>query len=400
MFPLLNEITYLTPQKKVFGVNAVDRIGQHIKDMGIEGKAIIITDPGVKATGAVERVEKALKESGFKIAVFDQGVPEPNDLVCDAAADFARKEKGSFVIGLGGGSAIDIAKVAAQLLVLPGKTADYMPTTAFPKKGAPLIAVPTTSGTGTESTMYSVITFAKDNIKGFFATPTILADMALVDPTLTISMPPKVTAATGADALAHCIETMMAKQHNPLTDAIAMKGVELIAEALPVAVYDGENLEARVKMSYASMMGGIAFQDPGIVEGHALAHTLGSMFHVPHGVGCAMALPYAMIYNMGHCMEKMARMATALGQNTTGMSTREAAQSAIEAVVQLMADINVPTTWQPFGKKEDMPKMLEMMTECPWITAFYGWAKRPMTKEAAAELLRRSYEGDVEVKLY
>ena len=400
MFPMLKEITYLTPQKKVFGVNAVDRIGQHIKDMGIEGKAIIVTDPGVMATGAVGRVEDSLKKAGFTAAVFDQGKPEPDDVVCDAAADFARAQNGDFVIGLGGGSAIDIAKVAAQLLVLPGKTADYMPSTSFPKKGAPLIAVPTTSGTGTESTMYSVITFAKDGIKGFFATPTILADMALIDPTLTISMPPKVTASTGADALSHAIETMMAKQDNPLTDAIAMKAVELIAEALPVAVYDGENLEARVKMSYASMMAGIAFQDPGIIEGHALAHTLGSVFHVPHGVGCAMALPYAMVYNMGHCMEKMARMATALGQNTAGMSVRQAAQSAIEAVVQLMADINVPTTWQPFGKREDMPKLIEMMTDCPWITAFYGWAKRPMTTEAATELLTRSYDGNVEVNLY
>lgn len=285
-------------------------------------------------------------------------------------------------------------------MVLPGKTEEYLLTTSFPKKGAPLIAVPTTSGTGTESTMYAVITFSKDSIKGFFGTPTILADMALVDPTLTLTMPPKVTASTGADALAHAIETMMAKQENPLTDAIAMKAVELIAEALPVAVYEGDNLEARVKMAYGSMMAGIAFQDPGIIEGHALAHTLGSVYHVPHGIGCAIGLTYTMEYNMGHCMEKMARMATALGQNTAGMSVRQAAQTAIIAVKQLLEDIGVPLTWAQFGKKEDIPKLIEMMTESPWITAFYGWAKRPMTKEAAAELLTRSYEGRICEKLY
>jgi alcohol dehydrogenase len=400
MFPTLKTVQYFTPQKKVFGVNAVDNIGQYVKDMGITGKAIIITDPGIMSTGAVQRIEKSLEKEGFTVAVFDQGVPEPDNVVCDKAVDFARKNEGDFVIGLGGGSAIDIAKVAAQLLKLPGKTEDYLMTTSFPKKGAPLIAVPTTSGTGTECTMYSVITFAKDSIKGFFATPFILADMALVDPTLTLTMPSKVTASTGADALSHAIETMMAKQANPISDAIAMKAVELIAEALPVAVYEGDNLEARVKMAYGSMMAGIAFQDPGIVEGHALAHTLGSVYHVPHGYGCAIGLTYAMEYNMGHCMEKMARMATALGQNTAGMNVRQAAQAAIYAVKQLLEDVGVPITWAPFGKKEDIPKLTVMMTESPWITAFYGWAKRPMTKEAATELLTRSYEGRIGEKLY
>lgn len=400
MFPMLKVVQYYTPQKKVFGVNAVDDIGMYIKEMGISGKAIIVTDPGVAQAGLPERVVKAMKKEGFKAAVYDQGKPEPDDISCDKATEFARKEKGDFVIGLGGGSSIDIGKVVAQLLVLPGKTEDYLVNTTFPKKGAPIIAVPTTSGTGTECTMYSVITFAKDGIKGFFATPTILPDMTLVDPTLTLSVPPKVTASTGADALSHSIETMMAKQENPFTDAIAMKSVELIAEALPVAVYEGDNLEARVKMSYGSMMAGIAFQDPGIVEGHALAHTLGSVYHVPHGIGCAIGLPYTMEYNMGHCMEKMARMATALGQNTAGMSVRQAAQSAVYAVKQLFEDINLPITWAQFGKKEDIPKLTDMMVESPWITAFYGWSKRKMTREAAMELLTRSYEGRIGEALY
>jgi alcohol dehydrogenase len=400
MFPMLKVVEYYTPQKVVFGVNAVDNLGRYIKDMGITGKGIIVTDPVIVQTGSAERVSQALKKEGFEVAIFDQAKPEPDDVVCDQASEFARKEKGNFVIGLGGGSSIDIAKVVAQLLVLPGKTADYLVTTTFPKKGAPIIAIPTTSGTGTECTMYSVITFAKDGIKGFFATPYILPDLALVDPTLTISMPPKVTASTGADALAHAVETMMAKQENPLTDAIALKAIEFIGEALPVAVYEGNNLEARVKMAYASMMAGMAFNDPGIVEGHALAHTLGSVYHVPHGVGCAVALPYVMEYNMGHCMDKLARIAIALGQNTSGMNVREAAQAAVYAVKQLLEDVGLPTTWAPFGKKEDIPKLADMMVNCSWITAFYGWCKRTMTKEAAEELLTRSYEGRLGEKLY
>ncbi|MGB9662791.1 MAG: iron-containing alcohol dehydrogenase [Moorellaceae bacterium] len=400
MFPTLKVVEYYTPQKVVFGVNAVDNIGRYIKDMGIQGKAVIVTDPGIAQAGIADRVVQALKKEGLETAVFDQGKPEPDNVVCDQAVEFARKEGGKFVVGLGGGSAIDIAKVVAQLLVLPGKTEDYLVKTTFPQKGAPIVAVPTTSGTGTECTMYSVITFAKDGIKGFFGTPYILPDLALVDPTLTTSMPPKVTASTGADALAHAIETMMAKQENPVTDALALKAVEFIAEALPVAVYEGNNLEARVKMAYASMMAGMAFNDPGIVEGHALAHTLGSVYHVPHGVGCAVALPYVMEYNMGHCMEKLALIAEALGQNTAGMTVRQAAQAAVYAVKQLLEDVGLPSTWAPFGKKEDIPKLADMMVESPWITAFYGWCKRSMTRDAAVELLTRSFEGRLGEKLY
>ncbi|MCC9293594.1 iron-containing alcohol dehydrogenase [Clostridium sp. WLY-B-L2] len=395
MFPTMKQVEYFTPQRKVFGVNAVDKIGQYIKSMGIKGKAIIVTDPGVVATGAVERIEKSLKKEGFTSSVFSEGIPEPDDIICDKAANFAREQKGNFVIGLGGGSAMDIGKMAAQLLKIPGKVADYLPTYTFPSKGAPFIAVTTTSGTGSESTMYAIINYSKDNIKGFFSTPYILSDLAIVDPTLLLTMPPKVTAATGIDALSHAIETMMAKQENPITDALAMKAVELIAEALPVAVYEGDNLDARVKMAYGSMMAGIAFEDPGIVEGHALSHTLGSIYHVPHGVGCAIGLPYAMEYNMGHCMEKMARIATALGQNTSGMSVREAAKSAIFAVKQLIIDVGLPLTWAQFGSRDDIPKLVDLMTNCPWITAFYLWSKRKMTKEAATELVTRSYEGRI-----
>lgn len=400
MFPMLKVVEYYTPERVVFGVNAVDKLGDYVSDMGISGKAVIVTDPGIVKAGIADRVVQALKKRGFETAVFDQGKPEPDDIVCDQAAEFARKENGSFVVGLGGGSAIDIAKVTAQLLALPGNTDDYLVKTTFPKKGAPVIAIPTTSGTGSECTMYSVITFAKDSVKGFFGTPYILPDLALVDPSLTVSMPPKVTASTGADALAHAVETMMAKQENPVTDAIALKAIEFIAEALPVAVYEGDNLEARVKMSYASMMAGMAFNDPGIVEGHALAHTLGSVYHVPHGVGCAVALPYAMEYNMGHCMEKLASIAVALGQDVAGMSVRQAAQAAVYAVKQLLEDIGLPPTWAPFGDKGDIPKLADMMVESPWITAFYGWCKRAMTREAAVELLTRSYEGRLGEKLY
>jgi len=395
MFPTMKIVEYNSPQRKVFGVNAVDKLGEYIKKMGISGKAVIVTDPGIMATGTVERIQKALEKEGFTSVIYRNGMPEPNDIACDEAAAFARSEKGDFVIGLGGGSDMDIGKVVAELLKLPGKTADYLPHFSFPKKGAPFIAVTTTSGTGSESTMYAIVNFSKDNIKGFFSDPNLLADLAVVDPTLMLTMPPKVTAATGIDALSHAIETMLAKQENPYTDALAIKAIELLSGALPVAVYEGDNLDARVRVAYGAFMAGIAFEDPGIVEGHALAHTLGSLYHVPHGVGCAIGLPYVMEYNMGHSMEKLAQIAVALGQNTTGLSVREAAVSAILAVKQLITDVGLPLSWAQYGSREDIPRVVDMMTNCDWITAFYLWAKRKMTKEAATEFVTRSYEGRI-----
>lgn len=395
MFPLTQVVRYYKPPRIVFGVNAVDNLGKYAREMGLAGRAAIITDAGVAKAGIPARVVEALQKSGIEAAVFDQGRPEPDDAVCDQAADFVRREGADFVIGLGGGSAMDIAKVAAQLAVVGGSTEEHLRKTSFPRKGLPLIAVPTTAGTGAECTMFAIINLPREGIKGFFFTPLIIPDLAVVDPTLTLTMPPGVTASSGADALAHAIETMMARKENPLTDALAFKAVELIAEALLVAVYDGSNLEARVKMSYASMMAGLAFNDTGIIEGHALAHALGSFYHIPHGLACAVALPFAMEYNMGHCLEKLARMAAVLGQHASGMSTRQAALAAIHAVRQLLADAGLPTDWSRWGRKEDIPALAEMMVKSPWITAFYGYAKRPMSEDAAAELLRRSYEGRI-----
>lgn len=392
MFSALKMFHCYLPPKVIFGAATVDNLGQYIKETGLTGKAIIVTDPVIVRAGISERVVQAIKREKYEVAVFDRSKPEPDSTVCDQAVEFGRAEKGNFVLGLGGGSAIDIAKIVAQLLVLPGKTEDYLEKATFPSKGVPIIAIPTTAGTGSECTMFAVITSVRQEVKVTFMTPAILPDMAVVDPTLTLSVPPHVTAATGADALAHAVEAMLTKEENPLTDAIALRAVELIGKALRVAVYEGNNLEARVNMSCASMMAGIAFSNAGLVEGHALAHALGSAYHIPHGIGCAVALPYIMGYNMGHAADKMVRLAAALGEKKDGLSKRDVAGLAITAVKQLFEDIGLPTTWSSFGKKEDIPKLAEMMVKNTSITTFYRWCKRQMTMETATQLLHSSYK--------
>jgi alcohol dehydrogenase class IV len=397
MFPYFKEVVSFTPPKVVFGVNAVDKLGEHIKEIVEHGqKAFLVSDPVLSKVGITERVKKALEKEGWAVAVWDQCKEEPDDLLCDEAATIARKEKCGFVVALGGGSNIDLAKVVAELIVLGGKTIDYLQQGVFPKKGAPIITVVTTSGTGSEVTMYSVISHSKDKVKGCFGSPTvnILASMALVDPTLTLTMPPRVTAGTGIDALSHAIECVISKKENPLSDAIAYQAIAYIGEALPAAVYEGDNLQARVKMSYGSMMAGLAFNDTGTVEGHAFAHSLGCVYHVPHGIGCGIATPYTMEYNIGHAMDKLARIAEALGVNTRGMSRRQAAQASVYAVKQLLEDVGLPTTWAAYGKKEDIPRLSALMLGDMRIAGMFGGAKRGMmSKNAAEELFLRSYEG-------
>lgn len=394
LFPTLKVHNSYIPHKRVFGVNSVDELGKHIKDAGIPcKKAAIITDKGIAKTDIVARVTGALKKEGIRYAVFSDVKEDPDDASCDVAAEFVRKEAADFCIGLGGGSAMDTTKVAAEVATLPGKSEEYLQQVSFPSDGLPIVQIPTTSGTGAECTPNAVVGFHRDGIKGFVVTPYILADLNVVDPSLTLSVPQKVTAATGADALSHAIETVLARQDNPFSDALAFQAIKLIGESLPTAVFEGSNIEARVKMSYGSHLAGLAFQEPGIIEGHALAHTLGSVFHVPHGIGCAIGLCYCMEYNMGAGMEKLARIARLLGRNTDGLSTFEAAKLAVTAVKELFELIQVPLTWAQYGTKDDFERLIDMMVNCPWITAFYGWCKRPMTRAAAEQLVVRSYEG-------
>ena len=396
MFPTFKTFEYHTPGRKVFGINTVDNITEYLKKyIAPSGKAIIVTDPTIAKIGHAQRVADALVKGGYTYAIYEYAVPEPNDKDCDAAVEFARKEGGNFVIGVGGGSTMDIAKVTAQLLVLPGNTKDYLPSFVFPKKGAPFVAITTTAGTGSECTQYAIVNFSEDNIKGFFNDPNILADLAIVDPTLLLNTPSKVTAATGVDALSHAIEASLSNCASPVTDALAIKAIALLAEALPVAVYDTDNLDARVKVAYGSFLAAEAFQDAGIVEGHALAHTLGSVYHVPHGVACAIGLPYVMEINMGHRMEKLVEIGAAMGVKVEGLSNRDAALATIMHVKQFIVDVGLPYKWDHIGKREDFPKIIEMMSDCFWITAFYLWGERTITKEIATELVERSFTGRI-----
>lgn len=324
-------------------------------------KILIVTDPFLQKIGMTDTVEKPLVELGCTINVYTDVEPEPPLEIGEKLVAYTRKHDFDLVVGLGGGSALDLAKIAAVLAVHDGDVSDYLNLTGNQKiheKGLPKILIPTTSGTGSEVTNISVLSLktTKDVITHDY----LLADVAIVDPALTVSLPPKVTAATGVDALTHAIEAYVSKNASPVTDALAIKAIRLINGSIRRAVKDGENQQARTDMSYGSYLAGLAFFNAGVAGVHALAYPLGGQFHIAHGESNAVLLPYVMGYIRKSCDWRMKDILEAMDVEVKGLSHEEAADTCIKAIEELVKDVGIPLTLQEFG----IPfEALELLTE-------------------------------------
>ena len=225
------------------------------------------------------------------------------------------------IVGFGGGSPIDVAKAAAVLPHTGDTVYDYVGIDQVKKKGLPIIAIPTTAGTGTECTAIAIFANEKLNVKQGLVSPFLMPNVALIDPELTVSCPPNVTAASGMDALIHNIEAYISVNATMHTDSLAYEGIKLISQSIRTAVYDGTNMWARDAMAMGSMMGGIAFGNAGVGAVHALSYPIGGMFHVPHGVANTMVLPWAMDFNKLACLRWMRQVGEAMGENMAGLTT-------------------------------------------------------------------------------
>jgi alcohol dehydrogenase len=385
-----------------FGVDTVNMTGGVVKALGVEGNVLVVTDKGVRETGLLDKVTGSLEGAGIKWDAWDGCEAEPSRESIEAGVAEGRKFNPAAVVAVGGGSVMDSAKVIAQLVSLGGKINDYLPKASFPKKGLPIIAIPTTAGTGAETTAYAVLSTELEGsdyrVKAFFADANIVPDAAIVDPTLTISMPRKLTAATGLDALAHCVGSSYTALSNPFTRAVSLQGIKLISKYLRRAVAHPDDLEARINMSYASFIGGVAIQIAGAAEDHAVGHVLGSIFHIPHGQACGAALSPTMEYNVLHNAEQLADIAVAMGEDISGLTIREAAYKAIESVRTLLTDIGFPYAWKDVegANKKGVPVIAEWLHSNPWIVPVYRfWTKRTMTKESAEKLVKNAWEGKI-----
>ncbi|MBA7662092.1 Long-chain-alcohol dehydrogenase 1 [subsurface metagenome] len=290
-----------------------------------------------------------MSKAGLLIEVFADSEPEPTLPKLNDTANQLRGNTYDLLVGLGGGSSMDTAKGLSVLLTHGGVGQDYIGVGKVPGPGIPVFAIPTTAGTGSEVTNIAVFGDPEKELKLGMVSPYLLARLALVDPTLTYNCPPEVTAASGIDALVHAIECYTSTKANNFTDALALEAMRLIVGSLRTAVSNGSDEEARNHMSEGALLAGIAFGNASVAVVHALAHLLGSRFHVPHGVANGLLLPYVMECNLPANLPRYAVIAQMLGEEIEGLSFREAAERGVEAVKTLAMDINIPLHLQALG---------------------------------------------------
>jgi alcohol dehydrogenase len=355
----------------IFGRNAIKQLPQALVPLNVK-RVLVITDPILVRIGMLETVLEPLTKAGYDLGLFDGGEPEPTQAMVEKAIDFGRQFVPDAVLGLGGGSNIDCAKLVANVLSHHGGLHDYVGENRIPGPVLPIVAVPTTSGTGSEVSAAAVFTDTTRHIKVSTLSQYLRPRLALVDPVLSQTCPPKVTADAGIDALVHAIEAFTAidNEHyplptgetsvyqgkNPFADLYAEKTIQLVGRYLKRAVQDGSDLEAREGMSLAATMGGLAFSNAGVALVHAMEYPVGGAVHVSHGAGNGLLLPYVMQYNEMTRMTEFARIAQLLGADTSKLTLEGASQKAIEMIIKLRKDIGIPNQLRELGVKPEQLK--------------------------------------------
>lgn len=362
---MLKSFGFRTPEWILFGVDAVSRLGIEAKRLGA-GRVMIITDQGVAKAGLVDRITDPLKKEGIDFAVFDQVEPEPPIHNLLDSVKMAREGKFDVFVGLGGGSSMDTTKLTSAMMTNKGDIQDFFGVDNVPKRGLPTIMITTTSGTGSEVTRMAVFTDTDANLKKVVSAQNILADVAIVDPSMTTSMPPGVTASTGIDAFIHAVESYInSRNANPFTDAIALESIGLIAKSLGPAYANGRHdIEARYNMALGSVTAGIALNNAGVGHVHALAYPIGAEYHLAHGIALIVVNEECMRSVAMSNLPKFRKIAEIMGINVSGFSQWEAAEAAIEGMTALAKSVNLPTTLTDVGG--DKSKIQE------WAEAAYG----------------------------
>ncbi len=360
--------TFHTAGQLLFGRNAVRQLGEAAGRLGAR-RVLIVTDPVLARAGLVDRLVPYLQDAGVTVDAFTGGEPEPSLRAAEACIAQARAFGPDAVLGLGGGSNMDLAKITATVLAHGGRPFDYVGDDKIPGPVHPLICVPTTAGTGSEVSAAAVLTDTDNKIKVGILSNYLRPRVALVDPLLTVSCPPKVTADSGIDALTHAIEAYSAVDNaafplpagertvyqgrHPLGDCLAERAIALIGANLRRAVARGDDLDAREGMALGATLAGMAFSNVGVAVVHALEYPVGGATHCSHGAGNGLLLPFVMRFNLPARTREFAAVARLLGEDVTGLSEAQAAERAITAVERLRADIGIPCRLRDLGVRPE-----------------------------------------------
>jgi len=342
---------FFIPTVNLMGAGCLTDAADAVKEQGFK-KALIVTDKILSQIGMVKQVADLLSERGVESVVFDGTQPNPTIGNVEAGLELLKANECDFVISLGGGSPHDCAKGIALVASNGGKIADYEGVDQSAKPQLPLVAINTTAGTASEMTRFCIITDEARHIKMAIVDKNTTPLMSVNDPKLMLAKPASLTAATGMDALTHAIEAYVSTAATPITDAVAIKAIELIQAHLRTAVEDGQNLEAREQMAYAQFMAGMAFNNASLGYVHAMAHQLGGFYDLPHGVCNAVLLPHVQRYNAQVCPARLADVAKAMGVNVEGMTAEQGAEAALEAIQVLSKDVGIPAGLKDLGAKD------------------------------------------------
>lgn len=378
-------------KKMVFGAGTLEQIGPECRAISAN-RALVVIDQQLAGTEIAARALASLKSSRVAAILYGEVTPEPDPALADAGADMARKERVRCVVGIGGGSTMDVAKAIAVLARNEGKAVDYIGLGLVKKPGLPSIMVPTTAGTGSEVTFTSVFTMRTTKTKGGINSPYLYPHTAILDPQLTLNLPPGVSATTGMDALTHAIESYTSLQAHFMSESVSLRAIELIAANLRGAVFDGQRYAYRESMTQGSYLAGLGLAMAGVGAVHALAYPLGAMFDIPHGMANAVMLPYVLEYNYPGNIQKFCDIALAMNEEDSDLTERELAACAAMAVFDLSEDLGIPMTLKDLHiPKEAIPQMAEAAIK---VTRPLMNNPRPVFVETARELYERAYEGE------
>ncbi len=380
------KFSFFLPTKLSFGFGSIEGIGAEARRLGAS-RVLVVTDKVMVRTGIAGKVADGL--DGTRWDIFEEVEAEPRVEVAQAVADRVRAGSYDLVVGVGGGSSMDIAKVAAAFATNEGPAVSYVGNDLFKKRPIPSVMVPTTAGTGAELTVTSMVTV--QGHKQWINSPLLLPSVAIVDPELTMSMPPAVTAATGMDALCHNTEAYLSGLASPVTDSAALEGIPRIVQNLERAFGDGGDRGAREAMSLGALMGGIALQAK-MVYGHSIGYTIATRFKLPHGLSCGLPLPYVISNYAVACAPKLKKLAEAYGVEATG-DPAAVGLAVAERAKSIAASVKVPTTLKEVGVSEG--ELVSLADEC---LAMYPRSNSPLVfdRRSMTLLYRRMWDGSLE----
>lgn len=382
--------TFSIPPTIITGAGSSEKVGEQAKRLGAS-KVLIVTDPGIVELGYVNQIVRNLINSNITASIFSDVTPDPTlQNVKDGLKQFF-SEYADLIVSIGGGSAIDCGKGIAMKLSNDGDFSDYMGVDKIPNPGVPLIAIPTTAGTGSEVTKVTVITDTERNVKMMLSSACLLASVAIVDPLLSLTTPSHLTAAVGVDALTHAIEAYISKRAQPLTDTLALNAIELISGSLRQAWVDGQNIDARKDMMLGASIAGMAFSNSSVALVHGMSRPIGAYFHIHHGLSNAVLLLDVMEFSISGAPKRYADIAKAMGEQIDGLSPMKQADAAITAVERLVNDIQMPRLGEIGIDKTDFDKVVEKMAADAIASGSPANNPRQATQKEIIQLYNRCF---------